>query len=148
MKCAGGSARCRRYVRVANPIAADQNLLRNSLVPGIWKNVLDNAKHFDSFRLFEIGHEIHRRESGLPHEIPHLTAAIYAKAGDGQRRLIRAEARGRVPYDSDYGGGGRGAALRASRPHGKADAWRNRSGTAVRVSSVTGGDRPCRRSGH
>jgi phenylalanyl-tRNA synthetase beta chain len=40
---------------VANPIAAGQDLLRSSLVPGIWKNVLENAKHFESFRLFELG---------------------------------------------------------------------------------------------
>jgi phenylalanyl-tRNA synthetase beta chain len=45
------------HVQVLNPIAADQNLLRNSLLPGIWKNIRDNARHFDEFRLFEIGHE-------------------------------------------------------------------------------------------
>jgi phenylalanyl-tRNA synthetase beta chain len=64
------------HVQVANPIAADQNLLRASLLPGIWKNVIDNARHFDSFRFFEIGREIHQ-----DHETPHLAAAIYAKDG-------------------------------------------------------------------
>jgi phenylalanyl-tRNA synthetase beta chain len=55
------------HVRVANPIAADQNLMRLSLLPGIYRNILDNARHFESFRLFEIGREIHmrdRREDG------------------------------------------------------------------------------------
>jgi phenylalanyl-tRNA synthetase beta chain len=62
------------HVIVANPIAADQNLLRRSLLPGIWKNIRDNARYFDHFRLFEIGGEIsHDRET------PHLAAAIYAK---------------------------------------------------------------------
>jgi phenylalanyl-tRNA synthetase beta chain len=61
-------------VEVANPIASDQNLLRASLLPGIWKNILSNARHFDSFRLFEIGREIHRDA-----ERPHFCAAIYAK---------------------------------------------------------------------
>jgi phenylalanyl-tRNA synthetase beta chain len=75
-------------VRVANPIAADQNLMRKSLVPGIWKNVIENSKHFDTFRLFEIGQEIHKRESGLPHEAPHLAAAIYARPGDGRAGLF------------------------------------------------------------
>lgn len=75
-------------IRVANPIAAGQDLMRNSLVPGIWKNVLDNARHFESFRLFELGHEIHKRDSGLPEEIPHLAAAMYARTGDGREGLF------------------------------------------------------------
>jgi phenylalanyl-tRNA synthetase beta chain len=62
------------HVEVANPIAADQNLLRRSLLPGILKNIRDNARHFDTFRLFEIGREI--SQDG---ETPHLAAAIYAK---------------------------------------------------------------------
>src|SRR6185437_15663709 len=52
----------------------DQTLLRPSLVPGIYKNILDNQRHFDSFRLFEIGREIHREG-----EIPHFAAALYSK---------------------------------------------------------------------
>ena len=47
------------HVQVSNPIASDQNLLRTSLLPGIWKNINDNARHFDHFRLFEIGRAIH-----------------------------------------------------------------------------------------
>ena len=67
------------HVQVANPIASDQNLLRLSLVPGIYHNVAENRKHFERFRLFEIGREIHRQAHGLPREIPHLVAAIYSK---------------------------------------------------------------------
>src|ERR1019366_9218018 len=58
-----------------------------SLLPGIWKNITDNARYRDTFRLFEIGMEIHRREQGLPEEIPHLVAALYDRqvsdANDG-----------------------------------------------------------------
>lgn len=61
-------------VEVANPIASDQHLMRASLIPGIWKNVNENLKRFDSFRLFEIGREIHKDR-----EIPHFAAALYAK---------------------------------------------------------------------
>ncbi len=69
-------------VEVANPIAAGQNLLRSSLLPGIWRNVLDNARHFETFRLFEIGREI------FPdHETPHFAAALYAK-DDGAAGLL------------------------------------------------------------
>jgi phenylalanyl-tRNA synthetase beta chain len=69
------------HVRVANPIASDQNLLRMSLLPGIYRNLAENRKYFDGFRLFEIGREIHKQARGLPREIPHLAAAIYRKDG-------------------------------------------------------------------
>jgi phenylalanyl-tRNA synthetase beta chain len=69
-------------VQVANPIAAGHNLLRPSLLPLIWKNIGDNARHFDQFRLFEMGREIH-----LDGEIPHFAAAMYAK-DDGVANLL------------------------------------------------------------
>ena len=75
-------------IRVINPIAADQELMRPSLIPGIRKNILENAKHREAFRLFELGVEIQKRESGLPKEIPHLAAAIYARHGDGSYGLF------------------------------------------------------------
>ncbi|MBZ5673239.1 MAG: phenylalanine--tRNA ligase subunit beta [Acidobacteriia bacterium] len=70
------------HVQVSNPIASDQNLLRTSLLPGIWKNINDNARHFDQFRLFEIGRAIHPDR-----EVPHFTAAFYAK-DDGAAALF------------------------------------------------------------
>jgi phenylalanyl-tRNA synthetase beta chain len=76
------------HVRVANPIASDQALLRISLLPGIWKNIVENAKHREAFRIFEIGHEIHKRYEGLPEEVPHLAAAIYERHGDGAAALF------------------------------------------------------------
>ncbi len=76
------------HVRVTNPIASDQALLRNSLLPGIWKNLTENAKHTESFRLFEIGLEIHKTYEGLPDEAPHLVAAIYDRQGDGAAGLF------------------------------------------------------------
>jgi phenylalanyl-tRNA synthetase beta chain len=65
------------HVRVLNPIAANQSLMRTSLLPGIYANLVENRKHFSSFRIFEIGREIHRRPGQLPDEVPHLVAAIY-----------------------------------------------------------------------
>ncbi len=76
------------HVRVANPIASDQTLMRMSLLPGIRKNILDNTRHLTSFRLFEIGREIHPSRGILPDEIPHLAAAIYAREGDGRAGLF------------------------------------------------------------
>ncbi len=77
------------HLRVANPIASDQTLMRMSLLPGIHKNILDNSRRFHSFRLFEIGLEIHRSSNQLlPEEIPHFTAAIYTREGDGSAALF------------------------------------------------------------
>jgi phenylalanyl-tRNA synthetase beta chain len=79
------------HVRVTNPIASDQALMRTSLLPGVWKNIGENSKHKDAFRLFEIGIEIHQREAGLPDEVPHLAAAIYERHGDGSAGLFEAK---------------------------------------------------------
>jgi phenylalanyl-tRNA synthetase beta chain len=78
------------HVRVTNPIASNQALMRTSLLPGILSNVLENAKHRESFRIFEIGLEIHKtaRAADLPHEVAHLVAAIYARQGDGAAGLF------------------------------------------------------------
>jgi phenylalanyl-tRNA synthetase beta chain len=67
------------HVQVQNPISSDQTLMRQSLIPGVWKNILENSKHLGAFRLFEIGREIHKTDSGLPNEITHLAAALYAR---------------------------------------------------------------------
>jgi len=75
------------HVRVSNPIASDQALLRTSLLPGLWRNIQENSKHSDRFRIFEIGLEIHKRPQGLPDETPHLVAAVYAREGDGAAGL-------------------------------------------------------------
>ncbi len=76
------------HVRVTNPIASDQALLRTSLLPGIRRNIVENAKHHERFRIFEIGLEIHKPYEHLPEEVPHLVAAIYDRAGDGAAGLF------------------------------------------------------------
>jgi phenylalanyl-tRNA synthetase beta chain len=78
------------HLAVKNPIAADQSLMRRSLVPGIFKNLRENGRHLDSFRLFEIGREVHpetRGADGLPKETPHLAAAMYSKE-EGESNLF------------------------------------------------------------
>jgi phenylalanyl-tRNA synthetase beta chain len=75
------------HVRVENPIASDQELLRVSLLPGLRKNLIENSRRLASFRLFEIGREIHPRAGQLPDEITHLAAAIYSR-DDGAAGLF------------------------------------------------------------
>jgi phenylalanyl-tRNA synthetase beta chain len=70
------------HLCVTNPIASDQALMRTSLLPGIWRNITENAKHRESFRLFEIGLEIQ------PKEVAHLVAAVYDRQGDGAAGLF------------------------------------------------------------
>lgn len=79
------------HIRLTNPIASDQELMRASLLPGIWKNITENAKHREQFRLFEIGLEIHKMPQGLPEEIPHLVAALYSRQGDGAAGLFEVQ---------------------------------------------------------
>ncbi len=77
------------HVRVLNPIAAGQELMRTSLIPGIHRNVVENARHFDHFRIFEVGHEIHKQADATvkPLERPHLMLALFAK-DDGRAGLL------------------------------------------------------------
>jgi phenylalanyl-tRNA synthetase beta chain len=74
------------HVRIANPIAAGQELMRTTLLPGLLRNVADNSRNFSSFRFFEIGKEIHQR--GLPDEAPHAAAVMYARDSDGVAQLF------------------------------------------------------------
>jgi phenylalanyl-tRNA synthetase beta chain len=62
--------------------------MRISLLPGMWKNILDNSRHLTTFRLFEIGREIHPSRNTLPDEVPHFVAAMYAREGDGSAALF------------------------------------------------------------
>jgi phenylalanyl-tRNA synthetase beta chain len=75
------------HVKVTNPISSDQGLMRTSLLAGIRRNINQNVKQFDEFRLFEIGREIHRQPAGLPQEIPHLAAVVSAR-DDGRAGLM------------------------------------------------------------
>jgi phenylalanyl-tRNA synthetase beta chain len=76
------------HVRVLNPIAAGQTLLRNSLLPGILRVLEDNSRHFSAFRFFEIGREIHPSAGDeLPTETPRFVAAMFSR-DDGAAALF------------------------------------------------------------
>ncbi len=74
------------HIGLKNPIASELTHLRRSLLPGLFKNMVSNVRHFQSFRIFEIGNEIRPNaegvESGLPTETAHCAAAIYDAHAD------------------------------------------------------------------
>ncbi|HZU28130.1 MAG TPA: phenylalanine--tRNA ligase subunit beta [Bryobacteraceae bacterium] len=76
------------HVRIANPIAAGQELMRASLIPGLLRNIAANSRNFSSFRFFEIGMEIHQRGAELPNEIAHAAVVMYTREGDGVDQLF------------------------------------------------------------
>lgn len=63
-----------RFFGFKDLVQTDHDYLRPSLLPGILKNIADNARHFDSFRFFEIGNEVHP-----DHEEAHFVAVIFSK---------------------------------------------------------------------
>lgn len=77
-----------QHIRVLNPIATGQELLRTSLLPNVLKNIELNRLHLGDFRLFEIGREIHKRPGTLPEEIPHCAIVLYSREGDGKAGLF------------------------------------------------------------
>ena len=73
------------HIGVRNPIASELTHLRRSLLPGLFKNIVGNVRHFQEFRLFEIGNEIHPGGEGdLPRESTRAAAVIYSLHGDEQ----------------------------------------------------------------
>jgi phenylalanyl-tRNA synthetase beta chain len=84
------------HLKVLNPIAAGQERMRASLIPGIIRNIRENSRYLSQFRLFEIGFQIHRlgpppppgKKTELPIEVPHLVAAVYSRKGDGSAGLF------------------------------------------------------------
>ncbi len=76
-----------KLLQVANPIIADQKYMRPTLLPGIRRNLADNSRFFNDFRLFEIGRVYSKRADGVPVERNQLAAAIYGRGTDGANLL-------------------------------------------------------------
>jgi phenylalanyl-tRNA synthetase beta chain len=75
----------REHLEVRNPIASELTHLRRSLLPGIYRNIVSNVRHYSEFRIFEIGNEIHPgKGADLPSEVTHAVAAFYNSHGDEQ----------------------------------------------------------------
>lgn len=72
------------HIEVRNPIASELTHLRRSLLPGLFKNIVSNVRHFQEFRIFEIGSEIHPESAALPEEVAHAAAVLYSAHADEQ----------------------------------------------------------------
>lgn len=74
-------------LQVANPIIAEQKYMRPSLLPAIRRNLSDNSRFFNDFRLFEIGREYCKGRDGAPVERTHLVATIFSRETNGASLL-------------------------------------------------------------
>jgi phenylalanyl-tRNA synthetase beta chain len=67
---------------IANPLVAEESVLRTSLRPGLFKAVAYNASHrYDDVALFEIGHIYAPSEAPLPDEREVLSVALAGRQG-------------------------------------------------------------------
>ena len=71
-----------RGLTIANPLVAEESVLRTSLRPGLFKAVAYNASHrYDDVALFEIGHTYAPAEGPLPDEREMLAVALAGREG-------------------------------------------------------------------
>src|SRR5205823_470996 len=77
-------------VEVANPLVAEESVLRTSLLPGLLKAIAYNASHQSAgVRLFEIGHVFRRAAAGSerPDEHELLALALAGADAAGAKRV-------------------------------------------------------------
>ena len=69
-------------LRIANPLVAEESVLRTSLRPGLFKALAYNASHrADDVSLFELGHIYRPAEAPLPDEREVLAVALAGREG-------------------------------------------------------------------
>jgi len=78
-----GPGESQGYVRIANPIAVDRNVLRRNLLASLLEVIERNARLAERIAIFEIGPVFNASaDDDLPEEAPHLAIAL-----TGQRAL-------------------------------------------------------------
>lgn len=71
-----------KALRVANPLSADFEFLRPSLIPGALATIRDNAGLFPEGKLFEVSRAYFPREGELPEERTNVLVAAYGLTND------------------------------------------------------------------
>jgi len=64
------------HIKVQNCLSEDQTHLRISLIPNLLKNVAENLKHTDNFRIFEIGRTYEDLQEYFPKEEKKICGVI------------------------------------------------------------------------
>jgi phenylalanyl-tRNA synthetase beta chain len=78
------------YLRVENPLAREESVLRRSLLPGLLKALAYNgARRQQDLRMFEVGHvfSVPAGPAELPEETE-VVAAVLAREGDGAAEAV------------------------------------------------------------
>ena len=108
-------------LRLKNPISAELDLLRRSMIPNLLDFAERNARWFDAFGLYEIGRVFEPQEDGLPEQHRYAAAVIVGGDADAEHRFraIRGMAEGLL------------AAIRAPEP-----TWRRAAAPGFRATWV------------
>ena len=64
-------------LRIANPLSADFEYMRVSLIPGVLQTIKENQGLFPEGRLFELSRTYHKKDGSLPAERLRLALAVY-----------------------------------------------------------------------
>lgn len=67
------------HFEIENPLNQEQTLMRESLFPGVIKNISLNEKTFDNFSIFEIGEIYEEGKGSAPNEKIKITGALLNK---------------------------------------------------------------------
>ena len=67
------------HVLLQNYLSEDQTHMRISMIPNLVKNLQENIKHFESFKIYELGHTYTEIGEFFPLEENHCTGAIVSK---------------------------------------------------------------------
>lgn len=69
----------KNHVRLKNFLSSDQTHLRTSLLPNILKNIPQNTKNYDKFKIYEIGRVYHEIGEYMPKEEKYIAGIIVSK---------------------------------------------------------------------
>ena len=67
------------HLQVENYLSEDQTHMRTSLSPNLLKNIAENVKNLDNFKVYEIGHTYKEIGEYFPLEEKRITAAVVTK---------------------------------------------------------------------
>ena len=72
-------------LRIANPPAEENKFLKDCLLPGLVRNIEDNLRYFEEFKIFEMARAFSSeidKETGLPKQQRYLSGAFVSKQED------------------------------------------------------------------